>query len=209
MSLQGSRPSPLVLGLVALVLLILVVLAWLWLRDDGDAGPGAADGGPAVRLAVELYFPGEGSLLVRERRELEVSENPEAQLDALARALVEGPRNDGLFAPLPEGISVRSVSLGSNGVVYIDLVSEEGREEGQGLPAGGSTEERLRVYSLINTLVLNVGEARSAVLLWNGTQPETLSGHLDLTRPLLPDTDLLEPRANAGSGTEAGAAGTP
>ena len=74
-------------------------------------------------------------------------------------------------------------------MVYVDLVSEDGGPP----PQGGSTEERLRVYSLVNTLVLNVAEARSAVLLWNGTQPATFSGHLDLSRPLLPDPSLVTP----------------
>ena len=197
--------------LVALVIaaaLLLAAAAWWWLRDtgDGDTAGGGPDGAPAVSRAVELYFPGPQAMLVAERRELDMAEDAEARLDTLARALVEGPRRGDLFAPLPQGVSVRSVSLADGGRVYIDLVSEEG----QGPPSGGSTEERLRVYSLVDTLVLNVDEARSAVVLWNGVQPETLSGHLDLTRPLLPDRSLIAGAGAteaAGAGEEAGAAG--
>lgn len=172
---------------VAAVLLLTTLAAWWWLRDsgEGETGAGATDGAPAVSRTVELYFPGPDAMLVAERRELEMAEDAEARLDSLARALVEGPRRDDLFAPLPDGVSVRSVSLADGGLVFIDLASE------QPPPSGGSTEERLRVYSLVDTLVLNVDEARSAVVLWNGVQPETLSGHLDLTRPLLPDRSLI------------------
>jgi len=31
------------------------------------------------------------------------------------------------------------------------------------------------------------------VLLWNGTQRVTFSGHLDTSRPLVPDRSLLAP----------------
>jgi hypothetical protein len=40
-------------------------------------------------------------------------------------------------------------------------------------------------------VALNIPEARRVILLWNGVQPQTLCGHLDLTRPLLPDTGLV------------------
>jgi len=189
-------------GLIALaiaaVLLLTALAAWWWLRDDGhdSTGDGATDGATGVPRAVELYFPGPEAMLVAERREVEMGEEPQARLDSLARALVEGPRRQDLFAPLPQGVSVRSVSLADGGLVFIDLVSEDGGPP----PSGGSTEERLRVYSLIDTLVLNVDEARSAVLLWNGAQPETLSGHLDLTRPLLPDRSLIAGGGNGGNG---------
>jgi hypothetical protein len=176
----------------AVALAAVVAAAWWWLRqpagDDGAARPGGAPG-DELRLAVELYFPGTGTTLERERRELAVADDPEQQLAALARALAEGPRRPGMNAPLPPGVEVRGVSLGQDGVVYVDLVSEDGSPP----PAGGSTEERLRVYSLVNTLVLNVAEAKSAVLLWNGAQPATLSGHLDLSRPLLPDPSVVSP----------------
>ena len=89
----------------------------------------------------------------------------------------------GVDPKLPEFLPLWAKANGA------DLVSEDGSPP----PAGGSTEERLRVYSLVNTLVLNVAEAKSAVLLWNGAQPATLSGHLDLSRPLLPDPSVVAP----------------
>jgi hypothetical protein len=186
----------------AVALVAVAAAAWWWLRqpagEDGAARPGGGAGGEELRLAVELYFPGMGTTLERERRELAVADDPEEQLAALARALAEGPSRPGLAAPLPPGTGVRGVSLGEGGVVYLDLVSEDGGPP----PASGSTEERLRVYSLVNTLVLNVAEARSAVVLWNGTQPATFSGHLDLSRPLVPDPSLVaaaRPAAAAGA----------
>lgn len=188
-----TRRRRITLLAAAAVLLVLVVAVLLWWsrRPAPTSGTDAAGGprtdGEELRLAVDLYYPGEGTLLRRERRELAVTDDPEAQLLTLARAVVAGPATPSLLAPLPGGVSVRAVQLTADGVVFVDLVTEDGSAP----PPSGSTEELLRVYSLVNTLLLNVAEARSAVLLWNGAQPETLSGHLDLTRPLVPDTSLV------------------
>ncbi|PYQ60097.1 MAG: sporulation protein, partial [Acidobacteria bacterium] len=58
-------------------------------------------------------------------------------------------------------------------------------------PPGGSTEEIQRVYSVVDSIVLGVPQASRVVLLWNGSQRETFSGHLDLSVPLVPDRGLL------------------
>lgn len=154
--------------------------------DDGGVPDGAA-AGRELSLAVDLYFPGDGTSLVPERRELAVSDDPEAQLRALAEAVLAGPETPALHRPMPEGVELRAVYLTPSGVVYLDLASPDEGEP----PAGGSDQERLRVYSLVNTLLLNVAEADRAVVLWNGVQRETFSGHLDLSRPLVPDTSLV------------------
>jgi hypothetical protein len=39
----------------------------------------------------------------------------------------------------------------------------------------------------VDSVALNVPQASRVALLWNGAQRETFSGHLDLSRPLIPD----------------------
>jgi len=175
------------------VLALVAVLVWWWLARRGDGADGAADGGPGatVEVAVDLYFPGEGATLGRERRRLSVPEDPEGRLLALARAVLGGPRSPSLLAPMPAGVEARGVYLTAGGDAYLDLVSSE---EGAAPPSGGSTEEMLRVYSLVNSLALNVPEARRIALVWNGVQRETFSGHLDTSRPLAPHPALVERR---------------
>ena len=46
------------------------------------------------------------------------------------------------------------------------------------------------VYSLVDTVVANVPQIQRVALLWNGTQRETFSGHLDTSQPLVPDRKL-------------------
>jgi hypothetical protein len=47
------------------------------------------------------------------------------------------------------------------------------------------------VYSLVNSVALNVPAARRVALLWNGTQRQSFAGHLDTSRPLAPDPSLV------------------
>lgn len=178
----------------ALAAFALVVAAWWWLGRRGG-GPGdGGDGGATVERSVTLYFPTQGTTLAGETRDLAVPEDPERQLLALARALLAGPESPLLAAPLPPGVEVRSVHLDGTGVAYVDLVAPGG----EGPPAGGSTEELLRVYSLVDTLALNVVVVEGVVLLWNGEQPTTWSGHLDTSRPLAADPSLIERRREGG-----------
>jgi hypothetical protein len=46
---------------------------------------------------------------------------------------------------------------------------------------------------VVDSIVLGVPQASRVVLLWNGSQRETFSGHLDLSVPLVPDRGLLGP----------------
>ena len=190
-------------AVAAVLLVALAVAGWWWLRQPGEE---TAPRRARARRRRRRAAPGGGALLPRRRHQCcsasaaswRCPTIPKQQLAALARALVAGPNGPGMESPLPPGVEVRGVSLGDGGVVYVDLVSEDGAPP----PASGSNEELLRVYSLVDTLVLNVAEARSAVLLWNGVQPLTFSGHVDLSRPLLPDSSLLAPASQSRRGAD-------
>jgi sporulation and spore germination protein len=91
--------------------------------------------------------------------------------------------------PLPPEVKLGGVELSADGVAYLDLRWAEHEDP----PESGSTEEIQRVYSIIDTVALNVPQVNRVVLLWNGTQRLTFSGHLDTSRPLEPDRTLLTP----------------
>ena len=63
-----------------------------------------------------------------------------------------------------------------------------------GPPVSGSQTELLAVYSLVDTILLNVPEMEAVILLWNGRQLLTFAGHLDTSLPLRADSDLIETR---------------
>ena len=57
--------------------------------------------------------------------------------------------------------------------------------------SGGSMEEVLTVYSIVDSVALNVAEIRAVGILINGKPVESLNGHLDLCQPLVPDLSLI------------------
>jgi hypothetical protein len=95
----------------------------------------------------------------------------------------------GLVRPYPPEVKLGDVQLGADGTAFVDLRWPEHDDP----PESGSTEEIQRIYSLVNSVAFNVPQATRVVLLWNGTQRLTFSGHIDTSRPLLPDRTLLTP----------------
>ena len=152
--------------------------------------PAAASAPAGETVELTLYFPGADGRLYAERREAQAAAGPAARARAALEAVLAGPRSEGLRAPLPAGIEVGSLAMLGDGTVVVDLRSAD-RELP---PSSGSQAERATVYSLVDSVLLNVEGSRRVTLLWNGVQRESFAGHLDTTRPLAADTTLLAPR---------------
>lgn len=99
------------------------------------------------------------------------------------------PNASGLVRPLPPEVKLGDVQLSADGTAFVDL-RWPGHDDP---PESGSTAEIQRVYSLVDSVALNVPQVNRVVLLWNGTQRITFSGHLDTSRPLVADRSLLAP----------------
>jgi spore germination protein GerM len=83
---------------------------------------------------------------------------------------------------IPEGTSIREVFIDTNSILYVDL-SEEFMINNK----GGSTLEYLSVYSILKTIFTNFNQIRGIKLLINGTEQETVSGHLSISDIFRPD----------------------
>ncbi|HEX3129721.1 MAG TPA: GerMN domain-containing protein [Thermoanaerobaculia bacterium] len=186
---MSRRAAGVVLGLA--LLLLVGGLAWWLLAGKEDAvgtkaSPEGEAAGPGEPVQLTLYFPADGGALGGERRELQVTESPRDRARKIVQALLAGPKAKGLYRPFPDGVRIESVLL-ADGVIYLDLVWD-GHEEP---PASGSTEEIQRVFSIVDSVCLNIPEARRAVLLWNHFQRDTFAGHVDLSRPVAPNPSLV------------------
>lgn len=181
---------------IAITVVLATLAAWIFRSSDGASEtPGGSivvpetslETAPEATWTARLYFPGEGGRLYPEERELPRGDDPSERIGTLVSALLAGPEQPATRAPLPDGVSVRKVYLVDGTTVYLDLSSQDGAPP----PASGSWREMQTVYSLVNTVLLNVTEARQMVLLWNGRQLQTFAGHLDTMRPLEPQTSLI------------------
>ncbi len=154
---------------------------------EGDTTEVAAPGALEERTVLELYFPGrQGKLYAAQRPWPEAAETEEL-LRQVVTALLAEPVEPPLRPPFPPGVGVGDVFLSPAGVAYVDLSSAELASP----PAAGSLGEMLAVYSVVNTVLLNLPEVRGVVLLWNGQQQVSFSGHLDTSRPLAARRDLV------------------
>ncbi len=154
-----------------------------------EASPAAREASPAEaarRISVRLYFeaPDRDGLLPEER---EVAFSPELaqQLRIVVEELAKGSTT-GLLATLPAGTRALDVFVHAGGVAYVNLSGEAA----SGLP-GGSRAELLTVYSVVDTIVSNFPTTSRVQILVDDRPVDSLGGHVDLSRPLVPDMTLV------------------
>ena len=172
--------------------------------------PGGSDAGSLLRHEyATLYFPSaQSSLLVGETHEIVRTSSPGDRVKQILSDLIAGPQGKTAVASLPPETKLRQVYVLDDGTAYADF-SEDLRSK----IGGGSEDEILTVYSIVNSVTLNVREISRVAILVEGRPCETLNGHLDLRRPLRPDRKLIfaadeegsEPEAPAGSDPASGA----
>lgn len=187
-------------GVLVVTVAIFAVRSW-WGEADDDGSPGPLDpplevqtadppGPGAVPVAqreVELYFPGQGGRLYAESHKIADTDEVLEQVREIVQAVLAGPSSSYLRAPLPAGTALRGVDWKDDGIVYLDFQSPEYPSP----PPSGSNREMLMVYSVVDSVGLNLPEVKGVALLWNGEQRVTFAGHVDTTQPLSPDTSLL------------------
>jgi len=128
---------------------------------------------------VHLYFADRSNNhLTAEQRLLPRPEDAAALARLIVEALIQGPET-GLVRTLPETGTVAAVFITQDGIAYVDL-DKSVRED----HPGGSRTELLTVYSIVNSVVLNIAGVDSVKLLIGGREVDTLAGHISLKEPL-------------------------
>lgn len=140
---------------------------------------------PLAKASVTLYFPSaEGDALAVETREIVDTKRPADRGAQILAALLEGPHAEGSLPAVPSGTMLRRLWVRDDGNAYADF-----SDELLGVASGGSSDEILTVYAIVDSLTQNVPEIRRVGILVAGRQRTTF-GHLDLSRPLPPDLSL-------------------
>lgn len=123
--------------------------------------------------------------LVPERRLAKLNAGTVADAKTVIEALIKGPQSAELLPTIPADTRLL------NAYAIGDLLILDFTHELQTNHTGGSSGEILTVYSIVNTVALNIGGIRAVQVLVEGEEVESLSGHLDLTRPLSPNMKRL------------------
>jgi spore germination protein GerM len=135
-----------------------------------------------------IYFTNsDNSFLVPEKHLVMPGTNTRKYAQNLIKILINGPENNSLQSPLPQGTKLLSLYISSDNTAVLDF-SEEIREK----HPGGSQAEILTIYSIVNTLTLNIEEIDKVKILISGNEAETLAGHIALSFPLKENLKIVK-----------------
>ena len=93
----------------------------------------------------------------------------------IIKTLIEGPQVSHLEATWPKGTKINSFFITDDGEAYIDVSPEPGMMENMDTPS-----ELLAIYSMVNSLTLNISKIKMVKILIHGKDALTLAGHIDL-----------------------------
>lgn len=142
--------------------------------------PGYADDGD--KWEAHLYFADARiPFLVTEKRVMANSGDPGIRGRLLIEKLIEGP-HDGNSPTIPKGTQLRAFFLLDDGTAVVDFSPQFIENH-----PGSCRMEQLTLFSIVNSLILNVPEIKRVKILINGAEMQTLAGHLTLAFPLTAD----------------------
>lgn len=145
----------------------------------GDVRQPPADQAAGDRAVVLVFPEWDVSGYVTERRIIPSRGHPEEDLRALFGELCKGPTTSGAVSSLPQRTQLLSVFLDRSGRhVVLDFSAEFVTEH-----TGGSASEVATLTSILRTVALNFPELQTCRILVDGSEVETLAGHVGLEAP--------------------------
>ena len=170
-------------GVLVAGLIILFFAGPRWLKSPAlsESRP-TANPTDAKKIHARLFFVGaDGEHLVAVEQEVPYGEGAAEQAKRIVEAMLSAAPATYASA-IPAGTKLKTIFLTSKGEAYVDLSPEVRTNH-----PGGTTNEILTVYALVDTLTLNLPAITGVQLLVDGKEIDTLTGHLDLRRPLQQD----------------------
>jgi len=199
------RPYLIAIGVVLVVCLFVgvstlsIIQRW---QTGSERAAGSGDDsstvGSASPLGITLFYIAEDGLgLVAQQLDLTYG----GDVLSRARAIVErqlGAAPSPLVSPFPEGTTLRALYLANDGNAFVDLSVDVTTGH-----SGGSLDELFTVYALVNALTTNVPEIGAVQIMIDGTEVDTLAGHIDLRQPLAQSMKwVIDPNAMPANNAE-------
>lgn len=190
----GDRRVPRWLLPATAVVIAAVLLAWTMTRllervvDPPPAPIEAATPPPpeTAHIRATLFFASsDGAALAPVRREVRLAADAVAQGREILLAMLE-PAPAPYTSVVPTGTTLRAFYLTESGDAYVDLSAEASSAH-----PGGTFFELLTAQAIVQAVTANLPSIRRVQILIGGREVDTLAGHLDLRRPLLPDPSVI------------------
>jgi spore germination protein GerM len=181
------RRALLFAGMAVFAVIAVAALAWAirstprWRTSTrAVAAPSpTAPAPPGRRIKARLFYVSEsGTKLAGIERDVAYADNAAEQAREIVAAQI-GPVAEPLVSAVPTGTTLRALFLTDGGQAFVDL----SRDVVSAHP-GGTVNELLTVYTIVNALTANLPAITSVQVLVDGKEIETLAGHVDLRRPL-------------------------
>ena len=191
--MNRRRVIPVAVGIALLALLawgVTIVLERLARQDlvvtQQEAAPPAPQT-PQPQISATLFYatPG-GDALIAVRREVPLAEGLVAQGRQILTAQLQ-PAPQPYLSPIPAGTTLRAFYLvADSSEAFVDLSPELSTRH-----PGGSLTELLTVQAIVNAVTANLPAVQRVQITIDGKEVDTVAGHVDVRRPLTPDTSLV------------------
>jgi germination protein M len=132
---------------------------------------------PAPAQSIVLLFTGSDGQLHPELREVPLPAEVNERARLVVRELLAGS-TAGLAPVVPYQAEVHAVFVDEQGDAFVDISAPP-------TPLQGSNIELMLVYGIVDSVLLNCPELRAVQILFSGAEVSTLTGHLDLSKPLV------------------------
>lgn len=147
--------------------------------------PAPAAQGRRIKARL-FYVAASGSKLTSVEQDVPYGEGTLEQAKAIVAAQI-APPSPPLASAIPPGTALRALFVTQDGEAFVDF-------NGAFMTAhpGGSLNELLTVYTIVQALTTNLPLVSAVQLLVDGKEVDTLAGHVDLRRPLTKDPGWVE-----------------
>lgn len=140
----------------------------------------------AAQSTVYLYFADkENRFLTAEERFIVKSDDPATFGKDIIDLLIKGPGKEHMRT-IPKNTVINALYVTKNKTAFIDF----GRQIVENHP-GGIKSELFTIYSIVNSLILNIEEIERVKILIGGREAVTLAGHISLAPHFTADMLLI------------------
>jgi len=140
-----------------------------------------------AKSGAHLYFSdADHRYLTAEERTLAQPDTVVERARGMVYALIDGP-NGPMTPTIPPETKLLALYVTQEGIAYVDFnraISEK--------HPGGGMSELLTIFSIVNTLALNIQEIKAVKILIEGREAKTLAGHIDIRFPFRPDLLMIK-----------------